>query len=227
MQRVVSTIRQIARHEVAQHLSIATGRVQSVFGSADGNDYTCAVDIPELGIALPRVPIATPIVGAVSLPREGDLVLIAFPFHDLHNPVVVARLYDRKTEPPEHAAGETVLALPGGETDASKAIEFRVTAPGDGSRQATLRLAGSPVSVECTVADQRVEVKVQDVTLSLEQSGGSDGTLTLAAGPATITLKQGGDLTIETSGALKLKGRSVEIQADTSVQVNGTTIDLN
>jgi hypothetical protein len=208
-------------------MSVATGVVKTVFGTADGNDYACAIDIPEAGLAFPRVPIATPIVGAVSLPREGDLVVIAFPFHDLHNPVVIGRLYPRDTEPPDHAPGETVLALPGGETDAEKVFEVRVKTPGDGTRQATIQLQGSPVSVTCTIADEKVEVKVQDVTLALEQSGASDGTLTLTAGDARITMSQTGDVSIETTGTLKLKAGSVEINADTSVKVNGATIDLN
>src|SRR4051794_24204266 len=165
-----------------QHMGIATGVVKTVFGSDEGNDYACAIDIPEAGLAFPRVPIATPIVGAVSLPREGDLVVIAFPFHDLHNPVVIGRLYPRDTTPPSHAAGETVLSLPGGETDAEKYFELRVKTPGDGTRQATVQLNGPSVSVSCTIADEKIELKVQDVTVSLEQSGASDGKLTLAAG---------------------------------------------
>jgi hypothetical protein len=226
MQRVVRTIQQISRHEAKQQTAVALGVVKSVFATVDGNDYSCAIDIPALGLAFPRVPIATGIVGAVSLPRENDLVVVVFPFHDLHNPVMVGRLYPRDVDPPDHRPGETVLSLPGGESDSSKVIEFRVT-PDDGKRQATIKLDGSPVSVTCTIADQSVEIKVQDVTVSLQQSGSGDGTLTLASGETKITLSQSGDLTLETSGALKLKGGSVEINADSSVKVNGSTIDLN
>jgi hypothetical protein len=227
MQRVVQTIRQIARHEALQHTAVALGVVKRVFGTDDGNDYSCALDAPALGLAFPRVPIATGIVGAVSLPRENDLVVVVFPSHDLHNPVVIGRLYPRDTDPPAHAPGETVLSLPGGEAEAQKVLEVRVKTPGDGTRKATVTLEGSNVSVTCTIADQFVELKVQDVTVSLEQSGSGDGTLTLASGDTKITLSQGGDLTLETSGALKLKGGSVEINADSSVKVNGSTIDLN
>lgn len=227
MQRVVHSIRQIARYEVMQRMSVALAVVKTVFGTADGNDYACAIEIPETGLAFPRVPIATPVIGGVSLPRENDLVVVVFPFHDLHNPVVVGRLYARDVEPPDHAPGETVLSLPGGETDAEKRLELRVKTPGDGTREATVTLEGSSVSVTCRIADQAVEVKVQDVSLSLQQTGASDGTLTLAAGDAKITLSQGGDLTLETTGALKLKAGSVEIDADTSIKINGSTIDLN
>ncbi len=227
MQRVVQTIRQIARHEARQNTAVALGVVKTVFGTADGNDYSCAIDVPALGLAFPRVPSATGIVGAVSLPRENDLVVVVFPFHDLHNPVVVGRLYPRDVDPPDHSEGETVLALPGGETDADKVLEFRIKTPGDGTRQATVTLKGSPVSVSCTIADQSVEIKVQDVTISLQQAGSSDGTLTLSSGDTKVTLSQTGDLTLEASGTLKLKGGNVEINADAGVKVNGSTIDLN
>ena len=227
MQRVVQTIRQIARHEMEQRVAAGVGVVKSVHGANGQKEYACTVEMRDSGLVLARVPIAANVIGAVSLPRENDLVVILFVNQDLHAPVVVGRLYSEDVEPPKHGPGEMVLSLPGDETEAEKLLEVRIKTPGDGTREAVVTLKGSSVSVECRIADDSVEIKVQDVTLSLKQTGSSDGQLELKAGPATVTLKQGGDLSLETSGTLKLKAGKVEINADTTVQVNGTAINLN
>jgi uncharacterized protein involved in type VI secretion and phage assembly len=227
MQRVVHTIRQIARHEVEQRMAVGLGVVKSVHGANGQNDYACTIEMRDTGLVLPKVPIATNLIGTVALPRENDLVVVLFANHDLHAPVVVGRLYSDEVGPPRHGPGELVMSLPGEETAPEKVLEIRVKTPGDGSREVTVTLKGSSVSVECRIGDSSVEMKVQDVTLALTQTGASDGTLELKAGQASVTLKQGGELTLETSGTLKLKAGAVEIDADTSVQVNGTTIALN
>jgi hypothetical protein len=227
MQRLVHAIRQIARHEVEQRLAVDLGVVTAVHGTGEGRTHACTVVLRDSGLVLPRVPIATQLIGGVALPRERDLVVVLFVGHDLHGPVVIGRLYSEDVEPPEHGPGEVVIALPGDETDAEKRLEVRVQTPGDGSRTATVTLEGPSVSVSCRIDDAGVEIAVQDVTLSLTQTGSADGTLRLAAGEASVSLEQGGAMTLQTSGTLRLRAGKVEISADTSVEVNGTTVSLN
>ena len=229
---LVQTIRQIARHEARQQWPPALGVVTSVFGadgadSANGaTDYACTVALREWGIVLPRVPIATQLIGAASLPLEEDLVLVVFAGGDLHAPVVVGRLYSQAVAPPQNEPGELVMVLPGDEADATKRLEVRVQTPGDGTRSATLKLDGQ-VPVTLTVDDAGVQVAVGETRLSLQQTNSSNGTLELVAGEATVRLQQGGDLTLETSGKLTIKGSTVEISGDTSVKVTGQTVDIN
>ena len=93
MQRIVHTLRQIARHEVQQHWHPALAVVKTLHGN-DGREqfYACTVQLRESALVLPRVPIATGMTGTAGLPRENDLVVVLFMGGDLHAPVVESLL---------------------------------------------------------------------------------------------------------------------------------------
>lgn len=227
MHRAVQTIRQIARHEVEQRWSSALGVVKSVHGN-DGSEerYACTVVLRDTGIVLPKVPIATGMIGSASLPREKDLVMIVFAGGDLHDPVVMGRLYSDDVAPPKNGPGEMVTCLPGDETDATKRLELRVVTPGDGTRGVTLTLDGA-VKVSIEIKDDGVNVVTGDCSIKLTQTSSSDGQAEIRVGDSKITMAQSGDVGVEASGTLTLKGSKVEIDGDTSVKVAGSTIDLN
>jgi len=227
MHRAVQTIRRIARHEIDQRPGVGLGVVKSVHGN-DGVEkrYACTVVLRDTGLVLPKVPIATGLIGTAALPRENDLVVVLFVGGDLHGPVVIGRLFSDNVAPPEHGPGELVTVLPGDELAPEKRIELRVAAPGDGSRALRLTLEG-PVKVELEVDNDGVRVRAQDALLRLTQTGASDGRAELSVGGSKITLTQDGDVTIEASGTLTLKGAKVNISGDASVKVAGTSIDLN
>jgi Uncharacterized protein conserved in bacteria len=226
MQRVVHTIRQIARHEIGQYWNPAVGVVKSVYGSDAGTGYACTVALRESGIVLPKVPIATGAIGFVTLPRENDLVLVVFAGGDLHAPVVVGRLYNEQVAPPQHGPGELVLVLPGDETDSTRRLELRVQTPGDGTRSLQLTLDGG-VKVSLTVDDEGIGLEAQEAKLKLTQSSSSNGTAELAVGDSRVRIEQSGNVTIEASGTLKLKAAQIQIEGDSTVKVAGQTIDLN
>ena len=115
-QQAVNTIRRIARHEVEQRNAVALGVVQSLHGSNGEPSYACTVELRDSGIVLPKVPIATGLIGTAALPREKDLVVVVFAGGDLHAPVVMGRLYTEEVAPPDNGPGEFVLGLPGDET---------------------------------------------------------------------------------------------------------------
>lgn len=226
MHRLVGTLRSIAREEVRQQWQPALAVVTSVHGRNGDELHACTVRLRETGIVLPRVPIATGLIGVVALPAEGDLVLVGFAGGDLHAPVVLGRLYNEQVAPPEHGPGELVAWLPGGEEDAEKSLRLTVKTPGDGTRALELVLDGS-VRVELRVDDEGVRLAAQDATFSLTQTGGSDGKAELKVGQASIVVEQGGDVTVEAGGTLTLKGTTVEISGDATVKVAGQTIQLN
>ncbi len=145
---------------------------------------------------------------------------------DLHAPVVVGRLYDEVVTPPQNNPGEMVLVLPGDEVATEKRLEMRINTPGDGTRVATLTLDGQ-VKIALTVDDEGVRVEVGETKLTLKQTNGSNGSIEISAGDAKITLQQGGDMTLETSGKLSIKGSTVEISGDTNVKIGGQTVDIN
>jgi len=227
MHRVVNTIRQIARYEAEQHCYASLGVVISVYGSNGDKFYACTVQLRDCGVVLPKVPIATGVIGMVSLPREKDLVVVIFPDGDLHHAVVVGRLYSEDVEPPKHDAGELALLLPGDEDSSDSRMELRIKTPGDGTRALNLVLDGT-VKIELDVDDSGFSLKAGDVELNLSQSSASDGQAELKIGDSSILIEQqSGNVTIEASGTLKLKGAQVEIDGDSSVKVSGTEVSLN
>jgi len=207
---------------VAQQLAPALGVVQSVFHD---QDYSCTVTLRESGVVLPKVPIATGLIGSVALPAERDLVVIVFLGGDIHAPVVVGRLYNEQIAPPEHQPGNLVAVLPGGEKDTNKNFQLKVATPGD-SRSLLITLDGS-VKMEIEINDSGIRFQAQDTKLTLEQSSSSDGKATLAVGESTITVEQAGDITIQAKGTLKLKASQIEITSDSTVKVAGQTVNLN
>jgi uncharacterized protein involved in type VI secretion and phage assembly len=222
-QQLVQTVRGIARDEVLQRWTTAAAVVKSVHG---GSEHACTVQLRETGLVLPRVPIAVGVLGAVALPREGDLVVVAFAGGDVHGAVVIGRLYDENVAPPDHGPGQVVLNLPAGETADDKRLLLTVDVPGDGSRSATLTLDGS-VSVTVRIDDGGVVVTAGEASLTLQQSSSSDGTAELKVAGSSVLIEQGGDVTVKATGTLTLQATNVEISGDATVKVAGQTIALN
>jgi len=227
MQRLVQTLRQIARHEVEQHFHPQLAVVKSVHGN-DGTQalYACTVQLRETNLVLPKVPIATGMSGSAGLPLENDLVVVLFVNGDLHAPLVIGRLHHKDLPPPKNEPGDWVAALPADETSADKRLDLKVSTPGDGTRSLTLTLDGS-VQVQLKLDDGGIELKAQDAVFKLTQSSSSNGRAELTVGEAKVTLNQNGDVNVEASGTLTLKANKIEISGDTSVKVAGQTIDLN
>lgn len=222
--QLVQTVRGIARAEVGRLWYPALGVVTSLHGGT--TEHACTVKLRETGIVLPKVPIATGLIGTVALPREGDLVLVVFEGGDLHAPICVGRLYDDQVSPPDHAPGEVIAFLPGGEQDDSKALQLALRTPDDGSRSLKVTLGGN-VEVSLEVSDGLIRLEAQDAKLELSQSGASDGKATLQVGDSSITIDENGDVNVQASGKLTLKATQVEISGDATVKVAGQTIDLN
>lgn len=222
-QQLVQTVRSIARDEVRQRWTTAVGVVRSVHG---GSEHACTVQLRESGLVLPHVPIAVGVLGAVALPDEGDLVMVAFEGGDPHGPVVVGRLYDENTAPPDHGPGQVVLNLPAGETADDSRLLLTVDVPGDGTRAVTLTLGGT-VTVGVAIDDGGVVVTAGHASLTLQQSSSSDGTAKLEVGGSSVVIEQGGDVTVKATGTLTLQATNVEISGDATVKVAGQTIALN
>ncbi|MGE3956470.1 MAG: phage baseplate assembly protein V [Vicinamibacterales bacterium] len=226
MQPVLDVVSQLVRAEGRSRPFIALGVVTSVHEKTGDSDYACTVELRDSSLVLPRVPIATGVIGAVALPAIGDVVTVAFIEGDYHHPIVIGRLYHRSVAVPTHAPGQAVISLPGGETADDKRLDLRITTPGDGTRSVALTLDGS-VKVELVINDSSIRLQAQDALIELTQSGSSDGQVRIEVGQATATFSQGGDVSIETTGTLKLKGNKVEISGDTQVKIAGTTVQLN
>jgi len=225
MHAMVHTIRRIARDEVAHRPTAALGVVTSLHGRNGEPDYACTVRLRESGIVLPKVPIATGVIGLAALPRENDLVLVVFA-GDLHAPVVVGRLYHEAVDPPTHSPGQVVAWLPGGEGAEDATLRLVVDTPGDGTRSIELVLGGE-VEVAVRIDSGGIRLTTQDASLALTQSGSSDGRAELKVGDCSVVIEQSGNVTVAASGTLELKASEIKLTADAAVTVTGQTIDLN
>jgi uncharacterized protein involved in type VI secretion and phage assembly len=223
MHAVVQTIREIARHEVSHRWNTALGVVKSVKG---GTDYACTVELRETRLVLPDVPIAVSAMGLASLPSEGDLVVVLFVGGDPHAPVVAGVLYSEKIAPPDNDSNILVGVRPGGEKSTKKRLEWRITTPGDGTRELRLLLDGS-VKVEVTVNDDGIALVAQDTKFTLKQTSGSDGKAELQVGNSKVTVEQSGNVTVEAEKTLTLKANKIEISADSQVKIAGQAVDIN
>jgi hypothetical protein len=225
-QEIVQTMQRIARHEAGQIWAPALGTVTSLHVGDDKPDYACTVRLRESGMVLPRVPIATGLVGMVAPPAIDDLVVVVFIGGDLHAPVVVGRLYHRDLAPPKHEAGEVIGWLAEAGTKEDETIRLAVRTPDGGPRAIELTIAGD-VEVKVTVDEKQVALVAGKTSLTLSQSGGSDGKAELMVGDSSVVIEQGGDVTITAKGTLEIKANEVKISGDSSVKVTGQVIDLN
>ena len=227
MSRVIEILKAIARHEVNRRPWCELGVVTSNFDDGDGADsHTVSVKLKDSGVALPRVPVASFATGAAALPRQDDVVVIAMPRGDLASAVVVGQVYSEKRRPPQFTRDEVAIVWPGDAGDPDKdAVDFRIKADGS-SRSLTILLGGSK-DAKLTVSDGAIQLLAGGVEVKLTHSSSSDGAVSIAGGGTKIELAQDGDVSIEATGALKLKASSIKIDGDTSVTINGQTVGIN
>jgi uncharacterized protein involved in type VI secretion and phage assembly len=214
MNDLYQTVRRIARDELYQQRGVELGVVQEQHPHADDGDddnYSCTVLLRDSGIVLPRVPVATGMIGAVSIPAVNDLVLVQFIGGDVHAPVIVGRLYNDEDRPPANADGQFVLHRPLGASD-DDAVHLELTS-GD-ERGITLKI-GSALTLD---------LKDDDPVVSLSVDGGK----------AVLKIDRDGAVTVESEGNLSLKGSEVkiagstiEIAADGELNLTGATVNLN
>lgn len=117
---ILGIIRAVVRDELKSLRLGDLAIVTSVFPHEEGDEhnYECSVKLREYDLELRKVPMVTPHIGMVSVPREGDLVLVSYVGGDANRPIITGRLYSDAASPPEHAEGEWRVASPfDGETN--------------------------------------------------------------------------------------------------------------
>lgn len=214
------SISRIARHEAQARAVAGVGKVTDIFpADAAPLDYAATVEMRDSGLVLSHVPVATGVLGAVAIPAVGELVVVVFMDGDVNAPVIIGRLYHPDQEPPKHANGQIVLALPSGQSNP----DLRLDVEGD-KPSVKLELPASEVKVE--IVEKKVLIQVGEISLTIQGSGG--GRAEIAAGGSKITLKKDGDITISSStGKIKLEAMEVEIAGSAKVKISGAMVELN
>jgi phage baseplate assembly protein gpV len=212
------SIARIARHEARAQSSAGIGVVTEVHpAGAALKDHAATVTMRDTGLVLPRVPVAVGVLGFAAIPDVDDVVVIVFMDGDVNAPVIVGRLYDPDREPPKHAEGQLVLALPPGQATPDlelivdgKAPSVSLTLPGD---------------VKISIEEGKVSIVVG--AMSVEVTGSGGGRAEIAAGGSKLTLKKDGDVVLTSAGKLKLEGTEVEISGSSKVKVSGAQVEIN
>ena len=212
------SIARIARHESAKRPVAAIGRVVDTYGPSDNlGDYAVSVELRDSGLVLPRVPVASGVLGFAAIPAVEDLVIVVFAEGSYHAPVVVGRLYTPDLNAPKHDAGQLTLQLPPG--DDEPALDLTI----DGNEPSwRLKMPGD-VLLECV--EEKINLTVGELKLVIDAGGG--GSAELAAGGAVLRIKQDGDITLSTQGNLTLEGNEVSISGMSKVSVSAPQVEIN
>jgi hypothetical protein len=217
---IVSTIQQIVRQEL-QRLRVAElGLVEAVYPHSDPGDtdnYGCDVRLKNSGLLLKRVPAATGHIGTAAIPNVNDLVLLAFDLGDVNQPIIIGRLYNADDRPPLNNPDEVIFRLPLAQPDDSTIkAAIRNISKNNPPREMLIELTPK---ITLQINDGKVHAVAGKTEMTLDQPGGSGGTVTVLAGSTKMTMDQDGDLTIEAAGGISL-------QADGDITLRGQNVSI-
>ncbi|MCA9540086.1 MAG: PAS domain S-box protein [Myxococcales bacterium] len=152
-------------------------------------------------------------LGLSALPREGDLVLLAFIGGDLNAPVALGSIYDDSHRPPVGGPEEVVYQPPDDEASGVRRLHVEL-----------------PNGALLTVEDEVVRVEAGDTTVAINTDGDVEVS---AAGNLKLVTK--GDLTLEADGNVKVSARGdlglsamgqATVEGTAATTVKGPTIKL-
>ncbi len=199
---IYDTVNRMVRAELTRVRTSALARVIEQHPS-DPDNYACSVELRDSGIVLKHVPVLTHKLGMVSIPAEGDLVLVQFVGGDIDAPVIIGSLYNDEDRPPENEDGQAILQLPLNASE-SDAAHIEVS---------TKKSAVLKISMGSTV----VTIQDGDPAISID-----------AGGNAKLTIGSNGALKIESSSDIELKGSgNVKIEAGGQLTLKGATVNIN
>lgn len=200
-------IRRIVREEVQASRRTALAIVEQSHPHTDDGDsdnYACTVRLRDSDVTIKHVPVATPRLGLVSVPAPGDLVIVEFIGGDGHAPVIIGTLYNDEDRPPVSTEGQAVLHLPNSAGD-NDSVHLSITS--GSSRELSLAL-GTGLTMHLRDDDPAVELEV-------------DG------GRATIRIARDGAMKIESAGSLSIKAQEITMEASGAMKLKGATVDIN
>jgi uncharacterized protein involved in type VI secretion and phage assembly len=144
--------------------------------------------------------------GLVVMPEVGDEVLAAFEQGDVRRPYVLGGLYNTE---------DTPEVGPGGLLDgSSKAVNNRLFTSRKG-HQLVFIDADQDCGVLVSTADGKLSVRLDQAKSKVHIVSGGD-----------VDVKADGNIKLEATGSLELKGQSVKIEAQSSFGAKGATVSV-
>lgn len=207
MNELFQIFRAMLRDELRAYRTGDTAVVTASAPHAEGDthNHECDLTLRHGGLALSKVPIATPHVGMVSPPRVGDVVLVTYVDGDPNRPVVTGRLHSDEAPPPVHEDGELWLSMPpehktrlafkkdgsvliaAGKTTITVALDGNVTLTGEKDLELTIKgdaKLKADGNVELTCADAKIKASG-----NIDLGDGGDGVITTGSHKCYITGK--------------------------------------
>lgn len=202
---LVELIRAIVRAEQQRlhvaELAVVTKTLPHASGS-DKHNYACDVKLRDSGLELRAVPVATQRIGQVAMPNVDDLVLLNFVGGDVHNAVIVARLYNDVDRPPEAKDQEWAYVS----VDDAKS----------GVRRAHFEF---PNGNQATLDDDQLVISMGGAQVTIKHDGNVEIT-----SPASIKLACDGDFSVAAQGDVKVEAQgSVSLKGTTGATLEGLT----
>jgi phage baseplate assembly protein V len=233
MDSIVGVMKKVAQQEAQKIYTTELGIVTAIFPHAAENDqdnYQCSVKLKNkkqpdgTDFELRKVPLATPHLGWVNIPKVDDLVLVTFIGGDLNSPVIIGRLYNDQDRPPVNQEKEFLLQHPlenGSQIKIDKDSVITITSK-DEKSMVTVK------DKEITATNEKCEINLNDgdMTLKTQQCNITlkGTTLTIDNGTCKIAIASGGITIDAASSNLTLKslgGIKIGDAATSSVQVGG------
>ncbi|MFC5704139.1 phage baseplate assembly protein V [Cohnella faecalis] len=232
MSDLVALLRQLIRAELSRHTPSHIGIVEAVkdhAGPEDSVNYSCDVRLRESNVVLGEVPMASPLLGSVSPPAVGDLVLVHFVGGNPDFPIIGGRLYSDALRPPKYAQGQSVLSLPPAAADGAR-IDMLLQGGTEGSRSLSIKL---PDKISVTISDQTISLATDSLKLTLDSDGKKASIETGAASisadaDGNVVVQGSSSVQIKTDGNLEIKSNgNLTLNAVGEVQIQGAAIKLN
>jgi len=201
---IVETIKGIAEKEIKKFHLLELGVVTSIFphsGASDKDNYECNVRLKNADVELRKVPIATQCIGLTSIPRVGDLVLVAFINGDVNAPIVIGRLYNDEDRPPINNAQEVIYVPP-----YTRAPDVR---------RIYLEFPGGMIF---RITDDEVDVNAGDTKVIIQRNGD-----VIIESKANINITAEGDATLKSTGNMTFSASSIRMESQNDLNLKSGT----
>ena len=216
MTSLIPMVRAIVREELTRYRLPELGVVSSAFSmeneGSDGN-HQINVRLRGSGVELQRAAVAVDRAGWSALPREGDLVVVAYLDGDLNAPVVLGTVYDNTLRPPKAAPLELVYQPPDTEDTSVRRLYIELPSGSSityGDDKFTISSGGTEVVVE---KDGDISIKSAG-NVKIESQG-------------DISLEADGNVSVKATQDLTLQGMQVTLEGQSASTVKGPTISIN
>ncbi|MFD0674104.1 phage baseplate assembly protein V [Cohnella sp. GCM10027633] len=145
-------------------------------------------------------------MGTMFIPDVGDEVLVAFHLGHLNQPFVIGSLWNSQKKPPTYEQTNKIRKI---QTKKGHELIFD---DNDSAAKITLK---TPDGHKIEFDDQKDTIKMLTSTGNQEVSvtGGSSGNVTVKCGSSKIEITQTGDITINATKAVTIKGPQISVEA--------------